>query len=126
MTRIFPSPESVAPLDYGDIAALGIIATRAKTILALAAGLADGTLSLEPGGDAEAGIAALKQLPGIGDWTAQYMAMRALGWPDAFPHTDYGVMKALGETNPRRVLAMAEAWRPWRAYAVMHLWRRLK
>jgi AraC family transcriptional regulator of adaptative response / DNA-3-methyladenine glycosylase II len=65
-------------------------------------------------------------LPGIGDWTAQYMAMRALGWSDAFPHTDYGVMKALSETNPRRVLAAAEAWRPWRAYAVMHLWTRLK
>lgn len=126
LTRIFPSPAIVAPLAYGDIAALGIIATRSKTILALAAGLADGSLSLEPGTDAEAGIRALKQLPGIGDWTAQYMAMRALGWPDAFPHTDYGVMKALGETNPRRVLAMAEAWRPWRAYAVMHLWRRLK
>lgn len=124
--RVFPTPERIALLDYGDIASLGIIATRAKTILALANRLVDGTLSLEPGGDAEAVIERLKTLPGIGDWTAQYMAMRAFGWPDAFPHTDYGVMKALGETNPRRVLAAAEAWRPWRAYAVMHLWARLK
>jgi len=51
--------------------------------------------------------------------------MRALAWPDAFPHTDLGVMKALGEKRPQQVLAAAEAWRPWRAYAVMHLWRSL-
>jgi AraC family transcriptional regulator of adaptative response / DNA-3-methyladenine glycosylase II len=51
--------------------------------------------------------------------------MRALAWPDAFPHTDLGVMKALGETGARRVLAAGEAWRPWRAYAVMHLWQSL-
>jgi AraC family transcriptional regulator of adaptative response / DNA-3-methyladenine glycosylase II len=125
LTRIFPSPGRIATLDYGAIASLGIIATRAKTILALAGGLADGTLSLEAGADADAAIAGLKRLPGIGDWTAQYLAMRALGWPDAFPHTDLGVMKALGATDPRRVLELAEGWRPWRAYAVMHLWRQL-
>jgi AraC family transcriptional regulator of adaptative response / DNA-3-methyladenine glycosylase II len=68
----------------------------------------------------------LQALPGIGAWTAQYIAMRALAWPDAFPHGDYGVMKALGEKNPRRVLALGEAWRPWRAYAVMHLWQSLE
>ncbi|MNC97366.1 hypothetical protein D3C83_150050 [compost metagenome] len=51
--------------------------------------------------------------------------MRALAWPDAFPHTDLGVMKALGESDPKRVLALGEAWRPWRAYAVMHLWQSL-
>ena len=126
LTRLFPAPARVATLPYGDIAALGIIATRAKTILALAEGFASGKLMLEPGADADACIARLRALPGIGDWTAQYMAMRALTWPDAFPHTDYGVMKALGEMNPRRVLARAEAWRPWRAYAVMHLWQSLK
>ena len=63
---------------------------------------------------------------GIGDWTAQYIAMRALAWPDAFPSTDYGVMKALKEKNLRKVLERADAWRPWRAYAVMHLWRSLE
>ena len=52
-------------------------------------------------------------------------AARALAWPDAFPHTDLGVMKALGTKDPKRVLAAAEAWRPWRAYAVMHLWNSL-
>jgi AraC family transcriptional regulator of adaptative response / DNA-3-methyladenine glycosylase II len=126
LTRLFPAPATVATLSYGDIASLGIIATRAKTILALAQGFANGTVVLEPGTDAATAIGRLCALPGIGDWTAQYMAMRALAWPDAFPHTDYGVMKALGEKNPRRVLAMAEAWRPWRAYAVMHLWHSLK
>lgn len=126
LTRLFPAPATVATLPYGDIAALGIIATRAKTILALAQGFASGSVVLEPGADADTSIERLRALPGIGDWTAQYMAMRALAWPDAFPHTDYGVMKALGEKNPRRVLAMAEAWRPWRAYAVMHLWQSLK
>lgn len=81
---------------------------------------------LEPGAGVDATIARLVELPGIGEWTAQYIAMRALSWPDAFPHTDLGVRKALGETNPKRVLEMAEPWRPWRAYAVMHLWRSLK
>jgi AraC family transcriptional regulator of adaptative response / DNA-3-methyladenine glycosylase II len=68
----------------------------------------------------------LRQIPGIGEWTAQYVAMRALTWPDAFPHTDYGVKKALGESSPSRVMTLAEGWRPWRAYATLHLWRSLK
>jgi len=125
LDRVFPSPARVASLTVGEIAGLGIISARARTILALAGGLAEGSCALEAGGDVDATIAALKAMPGIGDWTAQYIAMRALGWPDAFPHTDYGVMKALGLKNPRRVLEIAEAWRPWRAYAVMHLWKSL-
>ena len=68
----------------------------------------------------------LLELPGIGDWTAQYIAMRALSWPDAFPAADLGVMKALGEKKKQRILALAENWRPWRAYAVMHLWASLE
>jgi len=87
--------------------------------------MASGRLVLEPGAPLAPSVQALKALPGIGEWTAQYIAMRALGARDAFPHTDYGVMKSLAERNPRRVLELAEAWRPWRAYAVMHLWRRL-
>ncbi|MDF0753094.1 adenosine deaminase, partial [Marinobacter sp. 71-i] len=77
------APATVATLPYGDIAALGIIATRAKTILALAQGFASGSVVLEPGADADTSIERLRALPGIGDWTAQYMAMRALAWPDA-------------------------------------------
>jgi len=79
-----------------------------------------------PNADIEATLAKLRSLPGVGEWTAQYIAMRALAWPDAFPHTDLGVMKALGEKDARRVLDAGEAWRPWRAYAVMHLWNSLR
>jgi AraC family transcriptional regulator of adaptative response / DNA-3-methyladenine glycosylase II len=95
---------------------------RAKTILGLARAIADGELELVPNADIDATLEKLRALPGVGEWTAQYIAMRALAWPDAFPHTDLGVMRALGEKNPKRVLALGEAWRPWRAYAVIQLW----
>ena len=94
--------------------------------MALAEAVASGKIILEPGGDVAETIVRLKELPGIGEWTAQYIAMRALSWPDAFPHTDLGIYKALGETRPKQVLQIAEAWRPWRAYAVMHLWKSLE
>ncbi|MBI1397361.1 MAG: helix-turn-helix domain-containing protein [Betaproteobacteria bacterium] len=119
----FPSSREVATRSVDDIARLGIVGARARAILALAEAHARGDITLEPTADVEAQLARLRALPGIGDWTAQYLAMRALGWPDAFPHTDYGVRKALGTTADREVLARAEAWRPWRAYAVMHLWQ---
>ena len=105
---------------------LGIIRTRVKAIQVLARACADGDLVLAPGAAVEDTLARLQALPGIGDWTAQYLAMRALGWPDAFPAADYGVLKALGETSPARARERAEAWRPWRAYAVMHLWQSLE
>jgi AraC family transcriptional regulator, regulatory protein of adaptative response / DNA-3-methyladenine glycosylase II len=126
ITRAFPDADRIAVLSVDDIARLGIIATRAQTIIALAQQITSGELNLNPTANVEVTIAQLLDIPGIGDWTAQYIAMRALAWPDAFPHTDYGVMKALNESNPRKVLALAEAWRPWRAYAVMHLWQSLE
>jgi AraC family transcriptional regulator of adaptative response / DNA-3-methyladenine glycosylase II len=126
LQRVFPSAQAVAMRSIEDIAELGIIAARARTIRSLAQAIADKKLALEPLANVESTLAALKAIPGIGDWTAQYIAMRALAWPDAFPHTDYGVMKALNETNAKRVLEKAEAWRPWRAYAVMHLWTSLE
>ncbi len=126
LTRAAPSVERIARAEPAEIAALGIIPARAGTILALARAVAEGGLMLGPAADIERTINALKSLPGIGEWTAQYIAMRALGWPDAFPHTDLGIYKALGEKNPRRVLEIAERWRPWRAYATMHLWKSLE
>jgi AraC family transcriptional regulator of adaptative response / DNA-3-methyladenine glycosylase II len=120
--RTFPSAQAIADLPYGSIARLGMPGARAKTIVGLARAIADGKLELLPNADVEATLEKLRALPGVGEWTAQYIAMRALAWPDAFPHTDLGVMRALGERNPKRVLERAEAWRPWRAYAVMHLW----
>ena len=122
IARAFPTAEAIAQLPYGRIARLGMPGARAKTVIAIARAIADGTLALVPNADVEATLEKLRALPGIGEWTAQYLAMRALAWPDAFPHTDLGVMRALGERDPKRVLARAEAWRPWRAYAVMHLW----
>jgi AraC family transcriptional regulator of adaptative response / DNA-3-methyladenine glycosylase II len=125
LNRIFPTAERVAELTYGRIARLGMPGARARTVLALARAVADGGLVLMPNAGIEATLGKLRALPGVGEWTAQYIAMRALAWPDAFPHTDLGVMKALGETSPRRALAAGETWRPWRAYAVMHLWQSL-
>jgi AraC family transcriptional regulator of adaptative response / DNA-3-methyladenine glycosylase II len=125
LNLLFPSPATVSAQSVDAIASLGIIGARARSILGLAEAMASGRLVLEPGAPLAPSVQALKALPGIGEWTAQYISMRALGARDAFPHTDYGVMKSLAERNPRRVLELAEAWRPWRAYAVMHLWRRL-
>ncbi|UJX42818.1 helix-turn-helix domain-containing protein [Desulfovibrio sp. JY] len=125
LTTVFPDPGRVAALSVDAIASLGVIAGRARAILALARAVRDGDVVLSPAADPGATLDALRALPGVGEWTAQYIAMRALGWPDAFPHTDHGVKKALGEADAKRVLQRAEAWRPWRAYAVMHLWRTL-
>jgi AraC family transcriptional regulator of adaptative response / DNA-3-methyladenine glycosylase II len=108
-----------------DLTRFGLTGKRAECLIALARAVAGGEVKLEPGVDVEATIERLKELPGIGDWTAQYIAMRALRWPDAFPHSDLGVRKALGETSSKRILEIAESWRPWRAYALMSLWNGL-
>ncbi len=125
LDALFPTPTRIAALDVPAIASLGIIRSRATAILATAAAIDAGELTLDPSADVPTQIARLRALPGIGDWTAQYIAMRALAWSDAFPHSDYGVKKALGTQTDRETLAAAEAWRPWRGYAVMHLWRSL-
>lgn len=126
LTHLPPTPARVAAARPEDLIALGILATRAHSILALARAVASGEISLEPGGDLEETMTRLKALPGIGEWTAQYIAMRALAWPDAFPHTDLGIRKAMGGATPKRLLETAERWRPWRAYAAMHLWKSLE
>ncbi len=125
LATLFPAAERVAQTAPGRVARLGMPAARARTVIALARAVADGDLVLMPNADIEATLDRLRALPGVGEWTAQYIAMRALAWPDAFPHTDLGVLKALGATDARRVLAAGEAWQPWRAYAVMHLWQSL-
>ena len=125
LSRAFPSAAAVAALSAEAIGALGVTRQRSRTLIALARAVADEGLMLESGVEVDATIARLKAVPGIGDWTAHYIAMRALGWPDAFPAADVGVMKALGVATPRAAIAAAELWRPWRGYAVMHLWRSL-
>lgn len=125
LDRTFPGPARLAQAGLDELGRLGVIRSRARAIRALAEACASGELELAPGANVDATMAALRALPGIGEWTVQYVAMRALAWPDAFPHTDYGITKALDESSPRRVLEIAERWRPWRAYAAMHLWNSL-
>jgi AraC family transcriptional regulator, regulatory protein of adaptative response / DNA-3-methyladenine glycosylase II len=125
LDRLFPGPAAIAGREVGEIASLGIIAARAEAIIALAKEVRSGRLSLDHSAGVNETMAALERLPGIGPWTAQYIAMRALSWPDAFPHPDVAVLKAMKAKSPREALARADNWRPWRAYAVLHLWRSL-
>ncbi len=122
----FPRASTIARARKDSIAKLGIIGRRADTIRLIAKALVKGELDLSPTADADTTFATLKAFPGIGDWTAHYLCMRALHWPDAFPAADYGVMKALNIDTPAKAKHLAERWRPWRAYAVMHLWRSLE
>ena len=125
LTHLFPDAGRVARLEPAQVAKLGIIATRARALVALAREIDDGRLQLDPAAPVDATLAALEQLPGVGPWTAQYIAMRALAWPDAFPHPDVAVVKAIG-LPPAKALREADRWRPWRAYAVLHLWKSLE
>jgi AraC family transcriptional regulator of adaptative response / DNA-3-methyladenine glycosylase II len=128
--RAFPAPEVLAALAPERIAELGIIRTRANAIVALAQAWPVLAPLLQCQAAPDELIAQLCALPGIGPWTAHYIAMRALGWPDAFPPNDVAVLKAmkkLFDTGTQRAAdAHAERWRPWRAYAVLRLWNSLE
>lgn len=129
VVRVFPSPEAVAAATVEQIAELGIIRTRAGAIQALAQAWPEASRHLHGKREPDALIEMLKSLPGIGPWTAHYIAMRALGWPDAFPPNDVAVLNAMkplfGTTTQREADTLAERWRPWRAYAVLRLWNSL-
>ena len=103
---------------------------RARALVGLANALASGAVSLHPGADREEAAARLMALPGIGPWTAGYIGMRALSDPDAFPPGDAGVLRALRllgqRADPGSDAGAAQAWRPWRSYAVQHLWATLE
>ena len=122
-SRLFPAAARISQLPPEDLVALGLTNARARTVIGLAHAVASGGIRLEPESDVEGTIASLIALPGIGAWTANYIAMRALRWPDAFLPSDLVVLKALSATSPARALRSSEGWRPWRAYAVIHLWR---
>lgn len=126
LTRLFPSAQALARASAEDIGTLGIVRQRVGALQALAREVASGRIELHRGAALEATLEALRALPGIGEWTVQLIAMRALAWPDAFPATDIGVMNALGSRDVKQVSARAEAWRPWRSYAVMRLWQSLE
>ncbi|WP_155320505.1 DNA-3-methyladenine glycosylase 2 family protein [Desulfosarcina alkanivorans] len=123
LTRLFPRAEDLAA---ADMAAIGMPRKRKETLRQLAQRVASGALRLESVMDLPRFVVALTAIPGIGDWTAHYVAMRALGEPDAFPAADLGLLKALqeGQRRPTEKEAgeRAEAWRPWRAYAAIYLW----
>lgn len=124
--RLFPTPERIAVATRDDIASLGIIGRRADSLIALAQ--AWPTLAFaRRDGTPEAAAEALTQIPGIGPWTAGYMLMRGWSWPDAFPPGDVVLRKALSGNGPplapKAYLAAAERYRPFRSYAVLHLWR---
>jgi 3-methyladenine DNA glycosylase/8-oxoguanine DNA glycosylase len=124
LTHLFPDAATIAAADLARL--LPLQRSRADAIRALASAVARGELTLDVPRDLEEAIARLRRLPGIGEWTAQCIAMRALGEPDAFPAGDLGVRQALAKRgvlpNEADVLRRAEAWRPWRAYAARHLW----
>jgi AraC family transcriptional regulator of adaptative response / DNA-3-methyladenine glycosylase II len=126
LTRLFPAPEVLAGAGGDALGQLGIVKQRQAAIVALAQAVAGQGLSLHGSADVPATIAALKELPGIGDWTAQYIAMRALRWPDAFPAGDVALHKVMGVQHHKQAARLAEAastvWKPWRSYAVIRAW----
>jgi AraC family transcriptional regulator, regulatory protein of adaptative response / DNA-3-methyladenine glycosylase II len=122
LTRLAPTAARVAAATEADIASLGIVRTRARSILALAERVGSGELNLAPGAEPDTTMAQLTRIPGIGPWTARYIALRALGWPDAFPAEDLALRKRLGGVSAREAERISQAWRPWRSYATLHLW----
>ncbi len=123
LARLSPSAERVADARVETLTAVGMPRERAEGIIALAREVATGDVRLEVGNDPGDTIDRLLALPGIGRWTAEYIAMRALGWADAFPHGDVALRNSLGGVTTARAEELAQAWRPWRSYAAMHLWQ---
>jgi AraC family transcriptional regulator, regulatory protein of adaptative response / DNA-3-methyladenine glycosylase II len=125
LNRLTPAPARVAAASADEVARLGIVAARARSIIALAGAQRSRALCLDGGAhqSPDDSIKRLAELPGIGQWTAQYIAMRALRWPDAFPKEDIAVRNNLGGVTAKEAEALSQTWRPWRSYAVMHVWR---
>ena len=120
ITHLFPAPEVLVD---ADLTSAGVTTARAETIRNLASAVCDRRISFDRIVDAEGFLRNLCEIRGLGSWTAQYVAMRALGEPDAFPSGDLGLLHALDLKSARELEARAKAWRPWRAYATMYLWK---
>jgi AraC family transcriptional regulator of adaptative response / DNA-3-methyladenine glycosylase II len=124
LTHVFPTPEAVAP---AELAVLGMPRSRAATLSAVAASAVADPHLFDAGSSLDDAVKRLRAIRGIGEWTAQYIALRCLREPDAFPSADIGLIRALEKLEsraytPAQLLARAESWRPWRAYAAQHLW----
>ena len=126
LTHLFPTPAALAEIDPS---VLAMPQSRKRTVIELAASLASGTVSLDRGASRDEAVAALAAIPGIGPWTIAYVAMRALGDPDAFLPSDLGVRHAIEQLglagDPASIERRSKPWRPWRAYATQHLWASL-
>ena len=124
LNRLTPVPARIAAASVDDIARHGIVATRCRSLIALAKAQNSAELCLDGGAhhDPDDSIKRLAELPGIGQWTAHYIAMRALRWPDAFPKEDIAVRNNLGGVTAKEAELFSQRWRPWRSYAVMHVW----
>lgn len=122
LTHTFPAAAAVAG---DDLVGIGLTGARVRAVRALATAVAAGTLDLHPGADRESTRHALLALPGVGEWTADYIAMRALADPDAFPHGDLGlrnVWRDLSGSEGPELVVRSRQWQPWRAYAAVYLW----
>jgi AraC family transcriptional regulator of adaptative response / DNA-3-methyladenine glycosylase II len=123
LQRLFPTPQRLVD---ADLAGIGLTRARAATLNALAGAVVADPNLLRASATLDETVAKLAALPGLGPWTAQYIAMRALREPDAFPASDLGLMRAMattqGRPTPAKLEQLAEPWRPWRAYAVLRLW----
>jgi AraC family transcriptional regulator, regulatory protein of adaptative response / DNA-3-methyladenine glycosylase II len=124
LNRLTPSAPRVANVPYEEICALGVVGARARCLVGLAQAVVERRVDLDFTGEAEEQIQSLMLVTGIGPWTAQYIAMRALHWHDAFPSGDLMLMRA-ANAGKRQLQELAEAWRPWRAYAAHYLWQSL-
>ena len=128
LTHLFPSAKdmlvSEAPLK-NRLGELGIISSRSATIQELASCIVSQKITLDVDSDPEEEMGQLLSIKGIGAWTAQYIAMRALEWPDSFLETDVGIKHALAPASPKEMLKMAKGWQPWRSYATINLWNSL-
>jgi AraC family transcriptional regulator, regulatory protein of adaptative response / DNA-3-methyladenine glycosylase II len=122
LNRLAPTVDRMLEVGADDIGALGVVGSRARSLVALAQAVKARRVVLAYAANVEEQIQRLMQLPGIGPWTAQYIAMRALHWPDAFPGGDLMLLKA-AKVNRKQLQRRAEAWRPWRAYAAHYLWQ---
>jgi AraC family transcriptional regulator of adaptative response / DNA-3-methyladenine glycosylase II len=123
--RLPVQAERLAAARESDVAEIGVPRARARTMIALAQASAERRIDLSPGADATLTRRALREIPGIGEWTAEYVLMRGLRWPDAFPAGDLGLRKAAHGVGEGQLRRRAEAWRPWRSYAAQHLWQSL-